>query len=140
MKEHFDQNSRDEFVKYRLVRAIETLQESDCLAKAGHYSGAINRLYYACYYAVSSLLVNNQINASSHVGVRAMFGLKFIKTGLIDISHGKFFNEIFELRHSNDYDDFVFCDEETFTIFRPKAESLIECVSTYLRTRNLTED
>ena len=58
-------------------------------------------------------------------GVRAMFALKFIKSGKMDISYGKFFNEIFEIRHSNDYDDFIFCDKETYDNFRPRTESLI---------------
>ncbi len=54
-----------------------------------------------------------------------MLGLKFIKTGILELDHGKFFNEIFEIRHSNDYDDFIFCDEDTYKNFRPKADSLI---------------
>ena len=61
-----------------------------------------------------------------------MFALKFIKSGKMDMSHGKFFNEIFEKRHSNDYDDFVFCDKETFDNYRPKAESLITAIKAEL--------
>lgn len=84
------------------------------------------------FYIVSALLIANGIEASSHVGVRSMFGLKFVKTGKIDLSHGKFFNEIFELRHSNDYDDFVFCDKESFNQLRPQASSLISTISELL--------
>lgn len=54
-----------------------------------------------------------------------MFALHFIKTQKLPLELGKFFNEIFELRHSNDYDDFIFCDEETFNHFRPLADNLI---------------
>ena len=61
-----------------------------------------------------------------------MFALKFIKSGIMDISHGKFFNEIFEIRHSNDYDDFVFCDKETFDNFRPRTASLISEIKSKL--------
>ncbi len=57
-----------------------------------------------------------------------MFALKYIKSGKMDMSHGKFFNEIFEKRHSNDYDDFAFCDKETFEYFRPKSEELIKAI------------
>lgn len=82
-------------------------------------------MYYACYYAVTALLISNGLNATTHAGVRTMLGLKFIKTGILELDHGKFFNEIFEIRHSNDYDDFIFCDEDTYKNFRPKADSLI---------------
>lgn len=132
MKEKLDSASLEEFVYYRVKRAEETLTEADCLANNGHYSGAINRLYYASYYIVTALLMANDISASTHNGVRAMFALKFIKSGKMDISHGKFFNEIFEIRHSNDYDDFIFCDKETFDNFRPRTESLISEIKSNL--------
>lgn len=128
MIEHLDPISRRDLVDYRIKRAEETLKEADILAHSCHFSGAMNRLYYSCYYAVTSLLIANEIQATTHAGVRTMFGLKFIKPGIVAMAHGKFFNEIFELRHSNDYDDFVFCDEETYTVFRPKADALIDVV------------
>lgn len=109
-----DAASRDEYVYYRIQRALETLDETDCLADNDHYSGAVNRLYYACYYIVTALLIHNGIDTSYHAGVKSMFALKFIKSGKINIEHGKFFNEIFQLRHSNDYDEFTFCDEVTY--------------------------
>ena len=132
MKEQMDAASREEFVYYRVQRSEDTLAEADCLAENGHFSGAVNRLYYACYYIVTALLLENDINASTHVGVRSMFALKFIKNGKMDMDHGKFFNEIFELRHSNDYDDFIFCDEETYMNFRPRAEALISAIKSQL--------
>lgn len=136
MKDHLDKNSRESLVEYRLQRAYETLNEAECLAVNSHYSGAMNRMYYACYYCVTALLIANEVMASTHNGVRSMFGMKFIKTGIIDISIGKFFNEIFELRHSNDYDDFVFCDEETYKVFYPKAKHLIRTISKILSERH----
>lgn len=132
MKEQLDSASLEEFVYYRAKRAEETLSEADCLANNGHFSGAINRLYYACYYIVSALLMANDISASTHNGVRAMFALKFIKSGKMDMAYGKFFNEIFEIRHSNDYDDFIFCDKETFDNFRPRTEALISAVKSQI--------
>ena len=85
MKERIDAETRDKYVYYRIQRALETLEEADCLADNGHFSGAVNRLYYACYYIVSALLIYHDIEASSHAGVKSMFALKFIKTGIMDI-------------------------------------------------------
>ena len=36
---------------YRMQRAKETLAEISNLRDMGYYNTAINRLYYACYYA-----------------------------------------------------------------------------------------
>lgn len=128
MKETLDEQSRNELVKYRLSRAEETLREADLLAGEGFYNATINRLYYACFYSVMALLVKHGISATSHSGVKSMLGLQFISTGLLDKEHGKTFSRLFEIRHSGDYDDFVYCDKEMTDEYIPKAKAFIEAV------------
>lgn len=128
MTDSLDYESRVEIALHRMQRADITLKEAECLAASGLYSGAVNRLYYACYYAISALLLANDIQVSTHSGVKTMFGLKFVRTSKIDLNHGKFFSEIFDLRHSSDYDDFSFCDDITFAEFHPKAIDLIGAI------------
>ncbi len=48
--------SRQTIIKYRLERAGETLDEATSLKESKHYHGAVNRLYYSCFYAVTALL------------------------------------------------------------------------------------
>ena len=132
MKETLDEQSRNELVKYRLSRAEETLREADLLAGEGFYNATINRLYYACFYSVMALLVKHGISATSHSGVKSMLGLQFISTGLLDKEHGKTFSRLFEIRHSGDYDDFVYCDKEMTDEYIPKAKAFIEAVSKLL--------
>lgn len=57
MREKLNSETRAAIVSYRLERAHETLQEADYNANGGYYNTAINRLYYACYYAASALLL-----------------------------------------------------------------------------------
>ena len=71
-------------VDYRIQRAKETLSEADILIEAGFFNAAVNRLYYACYYAVTALLVKNNIVTQSHNGVKQMFSLHFIATRKMD--------------------------------------------------------
>ena len=40
-------------VQYRLDRAKETLDEAVVLLQSGHINTYVNRLYYACFYAVA---------------------------------------------------------------------------------------
>lgn len=42
-----------ELVRYRLARAMESLEEARLLLTNGHVRTAVNRIYYACFYAVS---------------------------------------------------------------------------------------
>jgi len=98
---------RQELVLYRLTKAKETFAEIELHVNHELWNTATNRLYYACYYAVSALLIKNQINAQTHAGVRQMFGLHFIKTGIISKELGKFYSELFDLRLTGDYEDFL---------------------------------
>ena len=98
---------RSELVLYRLTKAQETLSEIDLLIDNQLWNTAVNRLYYACYYAVIALLIRKGIKAQTHAGVRQMFGLHIIKTGLIEKELGRFFSDIFDKRLTGDYDDFI---------------------------------
>ena len=81
---------------------------------------AINRLYYACYYAVIALLIDSDIRTQTHNGVRQMLGFHFIKPGIIDKELGKFYTDIFDKRQTRDYDDFVdFSKEEVISMVEP---------------------
>ena len=134
MKETLDEQSRTDLVRYRIERADETLHEAGLLAKEGYYNAAFNRLYYACFYAALALLVKHGITTSTHAGVKTMLGLHFVSKGLLDKEQGKTFSRLFEIRHSGDYDDFVYCDKEMTDEYTPLAEAFIQ------RIKELLED
>lgn len=83
MKETLDEESRQSLMKYRLERANETIEEARLLNENGHYNTAINRLYYACFYAVQALLLKNGITATTHAGVKTMLGLHLSQKGYL---------------------------------------------------------
>ncbi len=58
-----------ELVLYRIERAQDTLEDARILAKSGRWNTCVNRLYYACFYAVSALLIQNDLSYSKHTGV-----------------------------------------------------------------------
>lgn len=128
MKETLDENSRQALVQYRLERAEETMKEVSILAKESHFNAAVNRLYYACFYAASALMVANSIVTSSHAGIKTMLGMNFVSKGLLSIEQGKTFSRLFEIRHSGDYDDFVYCDQEMIDEYTPKARDFINSI------------
>ena len=129
MKESFDKESKNALINYRIERAYETLKEAQYNADGDFYVAAINRMYYACYYAVIALLLKHEIAAQTHSGVRSMFGLHFVSKGIVSKEDGKTFNDLFEKRHSGDYDDFVICDKEMVEHLLPKAKHFIDTIS-----------
>jgi len=50
-------------ILYRLSRAHEALEEAKILLKEGYANTFVNRIYYACFYAVSALLLTKVLNA-----------------------------------------------------------------------------
>ncbi len=112
-------------ISYRITRATDTFKEVQLHIENELWATAINRLYYAVFYAVSALLLKNNILAQSHAGARQMFGLHFIKTGMIPKELGKLYSEIFDMRHIGDYDDFVdFTKEDVLYVYEPAKELL----------------
>ena len=119
-------NERKELVNYRLGKAKATLAEVNLHIKNELWNTSINRLYYACYYAVTALLINHKITVQTHAGVRQKFGLHFIKEGLIDKNLGKFFSNIFDKRITGDYDDFIYYEKEDIVPLTFPANELIK--------------
>ena len=56
------ERSKD-LVLYRMARAQETLEDARILANAGRWNVCVNRLYYACFYAVSALLAGDGLSS-----------------------------------------------------------------------------
>lgn len=64
---------RLEYSKLRIETAFKTYQAARVLSQNGFWNSAINRLYYAVFYAVNALLVSNEIYTHSHSGMRTQF-------------------------------------------------------------------
>ncbi len=90
-----------------MERAREALSEASLLFQAGHLNAYVNRLYYACFYAVSALLVTQGIFTSKHGHLRSLLHRDFVKTGLIPPELGRHFDRLFSNRQEGDYADFV---------------------------------
>ena len=119
---------RYDIVSYRVDCAEKTLEEIDNLLALKYYNNAVNRLYYACYYAVSALLIANGIITKSHDGVKQMFGLHFIRTGIFPPSYGRYYSNLFESRLTGDYEDLFNHDEASATSLYPKAKDLVAAI------------
>jgi uncharacterized protein (UPF0332 family) len=128
-------NSEDRaaLVRYRMARASEVLAEVHVHVEHRFWNTAVNRLYYACYYAVSALLLSKGISSTTHSGVRQMFGLHFIKEELIPKDLGKFYSDIFDMRQTGDYEDYLDFTEEDVLDLQEPAQRLIETISVILR-------
>lgn len=107
-----EKENRFTVVKYWWEKGNESLQSAKREFDAGAYHFTINRIYYAAYYAVSALLLKNQLSFKKHTGVRSAFHQKFIKTNLLDIQWGKAYDRFFEDRQEGDYVEVIDFEKE----------------------------
>lgn len=129
-------NNLNELIKYRINRAKETIAEVENLIELGYFNTSINRIYYACYYAVNALIIKKGLSAKSHDGVRQMFGLHYVKTGLIPKELAKYYTDLFDRRHTSDYDDFVFYKKETVIELYKPASKFIKTIEKLIELEN----
>jgi len=117
-----------DLINYRLSRAGESIKEAEAMLANNFYNAAVNRIYYACYYAVNAILLKNSITAKTHKGIRQMFAVHYIQTGLISKEMGRFFTTLYDNRQTGDYDDFILYDLETVELMLPKAKAFINTI------------
>ena len=123
-----EDQDRINIVRYRMENAHRTLDEVQSHINNGFYNTAINRMYYACYYAASAILIANKITTKSHDGVRQMFCMHFIKTGIIPKEYSRFYSNLFEERTTGDYEDLFNHDQTTCEEYYPTAKEFVSVV------------
>ena len=99
------------------------------MQRESHWNACANRLYYACFYAVTALLAEKSLASSKHSGVKGLFNRHFVKTGDVSKEKGAFYNNLFEARQEGDYLDFVVFDRDTVEPWIPQAQDFIETIS-----------
>lgn len=118
-----------EYVRFRLARTEETFEEAKIMLEKGHLYAVVNRLYYACFYAVSALLYSEGYSSSKHSGVRALFSRHWVNTGRISAEMGHFYRQLFERRQKGDYGDFVEFNRAEVEQWMEKSEKFLALVS-----------
>jgi uncharacterized protein (UPF0332 family) len=98
-----DRDARNVLIRLWLEKAHEALASAELELSAGHTNFAVNRLYYACFYAVTALLLRDGKQFARHSAVKSEFLRKYIKPGLIDVKWSKFYQKLFDSRQEGDY-------------------------------------
>lgn len=122
-----------DLILYRLTRASETLKDAHILSESGRWNACVNRLYYACFYAISALLVSDGISSSKHAGVRSLFNKHYVKTGKVPKNLSLIYNDLFERRQEGDYIDFVHFQESQVVPWISQAEELVGFIIDFVK-------
>jgi len=62
-----------ELMQYRMSRSWESYSAAKMLIELGLYMSAMNRIYYACFYMVTVLLLTKNLTSTKHSGIKSFF-------------------------------------------------------------------
>ncbi|WP_370590709.1 HEPN domain-containing protein [uncultured Bacteroides sp.] len=114
-------------VAYRKEKAYNTLKEAEDMIDTKHWNLAIQRLYYACFYMASALLMSRGINARTHNGVVGQLGQNFVSKGFLTKDEGRLYSRLLQNRITGDYNDFFdFTREDVAPLLEPTRNLLIK--------------
>ena len=100
--------------------------EADLLISATRWNGALNRLYYALFYAARALLALKRIDSSRHSGVIAPFQEHYVKPGFVPAEVARVLPQAFARRQRADYGDFAEAQEGDVQTPRGDAERFLD--------------
>jgi len=91
-------------VARRMQQAAEALEDGKYLLAAGRGARtAVNRAYYAAFYAVLALLQALGKTPRKHRGVLALFDTECVRTGRLPKELSAALHQLFDARQEDDY-------------------------------------
>ena len=94
---------KEERILAEMARSDESLKAAKNLLNDELFADSISRAYYAIFHAARAILLTKDIDPETHNGAISLFGLHFVKPGIIENKYGKIFNEAKDDRESSDY-------------------------------------
>lgn len=120
-------------VTYRLERAWESLEEAKILLEQGYANTFVNRLYYACFYAVSSLLLTKELFSAKHSRIRSLFHQNFVKVGMVNTELGQLYDRLFDNRQKADYADLFRFNPDEVRYWYDEVKKFVEFIENIIK-------
>jgi uncharacterized protein (UPF0332 family) len=119
-------------IEYRLSQGRESLKEAEVLHRESLFRGAVNRAYYAMFYATLALSVLKEREISKHSGLIAFFDQEYVKTEVFPKELSKALHLAFDQRQSNDYGEIGLIDQNEAQRAITEAKAFVEQIADYV--------
>jgi len=121
------------YILYRIEKAEQTWQETNLHAQNKLWNTCANRLYYAAFYALTALLLQEGYETQTHKGVKTLFAQHFIKTKRIEPIYNNLYNELFDKRQAGDYADLLDWTEDDILPLIAPTKEFIEVIKRLIK-------
>lgn len=123
----------EDFARYRLNKAKETLETAEMIFNDGKdFTSANNRAYYAIFYAIRAVLAIEEIDFKRHKDVLAYFNKEYVNKEIFPKMIGRKISQAQKIREDSDYDDEYEPSFEKTEQQIKTAQELIELVEEYI--------
>ncbi len=112
-------------VNYWIEKAHEALKSARDEYEHGRLSFAMNRIYYACFYAVTAVFRDKDRMFKKHKALRSALHRDLVRNGIIEDRWGKFFDDVFEARQRGDYTPMVTFESEQLEDYFQQTECFL---------------
>jgi uncharacterized protein (UPF0332 family) len=119
---------------YRMEKARESIKAARIMLNEKMLTFAMNRIYYAMFYAVQAALSKKGVSFSKHSQVKGYFNREFIKSGALPMDMGRLYNKAFEYRQKFDYVDFAVPDKDMIIEYVENADQFVNDIDAYLKS------
>lgn len=127
-----DNETIEDFARYRLNKAKETLETAKMIFNEGKdFLSANNRAYYAIFYAIRAVLAIEEIDFKRHKDVLAYFNKEYVNKEKFPKMIGRKISQAQRIREDSDYDDYEPSFEKTEQQINT-AQELIGLVEEYI--------
>lgn len=120
-------------VRLYMKHAFDMLAAAEHNSAAGFLGTAVNRSYYAVFYAACALLATRGLSRSRHTGVIAAFRQHFVKSGLMEAEFGEIYGRVMDDRHISDYDVAASIEPDQVKADLADARRFVERIERYLQ-------
>ena len=117
---------------YRVSQAEDTKRSAQLCMENHLFKDAINRSYYAAFYAVKAVLALADTDFKRHKDVVAYFNKEYVAAGIFPREIGRLLARLQKKRETSDYDDFYIASKEKATEQFQTAELVIDEAKKYL--------
>ena len=121
-------------------RATESMGAARSCQRDGYYADSVSRAYYAILHAAKAALQLHDVDAESHTGVKRMFGLHIVKTGLIEPEWSAEIGRSEGRRIASDYDAMLHFDEQDAREACDRADAFLNRIHPLLTSSIPPED
>ena len=117
---------RETLVRYRLDKAAHTLRQAEALLAIDEWDGAVNRAYYAMFYAALAMLARHGVGgARRHAGVLVQVDRELVGLGHLPREQATDLHEAFRMRQRADYAEVEAVDAD-------RARELVEAAGSFI--------